>query len=288
MNDFMRKRIVFIVFFLLLLMMVVPYGCTDRKPTSADTVNSDTLVADTLTPDSAESLIAETPMPKAADELFDDFVFNFAANRKLQMKRVVFPLPVYRNGKLEKKIAQSQWKMEHFFLRQGYYTLIFDNDRQKSLLKDTSVNHVAVEKIFFSRKTVQQFVFDRLRGEWKLTSMNYKPLYQNKNASFLKFYHHFAADSAFQVSSMADEVEFTAPDPDDDFSQISGVIMPEQWPDFKPALIPRGIIYNIIYGQTYTETQRKTFIIRGIANGMEIELSFRKVRGEWKLVKFNS
>lgn len=288
MNDFMRKRIVFVVFFLLLLMVVVPYGCTDRKPTSADTVNSDTLAADTSTLDSTESLIAETPMPKAADELFDDFVFNFAANRKLQMKRIVFPLPVYRNGKLEKQVSPKQWKIEHFFMRQGYYTLIFDNDRQKALLKDTSINHVTIEKIFFARKTVQQFVFDRLRGEWMLTSMNYKPLYQNKNASFLRFYHHFAADSAFQVRSMASEVKFTAPDPDDDFSQISGVIMPQQWPDFKPALIPRGIIYNIIYGQTYTETNRKTFLIRGIANGLEIELSFRKVRGEWKLVKFNS
>ncbi len=288
MNDFMRKRIVFVVFFLLLLMMAVPYGCTDRKPTQADTVNADTQATDTSTIDSTERLIAETPMPKAADELFDDFVFNFAANRKLQMKRIVFPLPVYRNGKLVKKVASSQWRIEHFFMRQGYYTLIFDNDRQKALLKDTSVNHVTIEKIFFKRKTVQQFLFDRVRGEWILTSMNYKPLYQNKNASFLKFYHHFSVDSAFQVRSMASEVEFTAPDPDDDFSQISGVIMPQQWPDFKPTLIPRGVIYNIIYGQTYTETTRKVFLIRGIANGLEIELSFRKERGEWKLVKFNS
>ena len=83
-------------------------------------------------------------------------------------------------------------------------------------------------------------------------------------------------------------MEFTAPDPEDDFSQISGVIMPEQWPDFKPTLIPRGIIYNIIYGQHYTETTRKIFLIRGIANGLEIELVFRKVKGKWKLVKFNS
>lgn len=178
--------------------------------------------------------------------------------------------------------------MEHFFMHQGYYTIVFDNNKQKYLMKDTTVGHVVVEKIFFKRKTVQQFVFDRLQGEWMLTSMNYKPLYQNKNASFLKFYHHFAVDSAFQVKSMADEVEFTAPDPEDDFSQISGVIMPEQWPDFKPTLIPRGIIYNIIYGQHYTETTRKIFLIRGIANGLEIELVFRKVKGKWKLVKFNS
>ena len=40
--------------------------------------------------DSTEQLIEETPMPKAADELFDDFVFNFAANRKLQKSRFIY------------------------------------------------------------------------------------------------------------------------------------------------------------------------------------------------------
>ena len=30
-------------------------------------------------------------MPKAADELFDDFFFNYAANRKLQLKRTTWP-----------------------------------------------------------------------------------------------------------------------------------------------------------------------------------------------------
>ncbi len=288
MIDFMRKGIVLVVFFLLLLLTAVPYGCTDRKPVPTDTVPTDTMVDDTSVVDSTETLIAETPMPKAADELFDDFVFNFAANRKLQMKRIQFPLPIYRNGTLEKSVPKEHWKMEHFFMRQGYYTLVFDNERQKNLLKDTSVSHVVVEKIFFSKRTVQQFVFDRISGEWMMTSMNYKPLYQNKNASFLKFYHQFAVDSAFQVKSMADEVEFTATDPEDDFSEITGVIMPQQWPDFKPTLIPSGVIYNIIYGQSYTETNRKIFLIRGIANGLEVELMFRKIKGEWKLVKFNS
>lgn len=121
-----------------------------------------------------------------------------------------------------------------------------------------------------------------------LTSMNYMSLAQNKNADFLKFYNKFATDTAFQVRSMAREVQFSAPDPNDDFAQISGVMMPQQWPDFKPGLIPNGTLYNIIYGQKYTDAGRKLFVIRGIANGLEIELSFRKVGGQWKLVKFNS
>jgi hypothetical protein len=284
----MRKVFVFVVLLLLLLLVWVPTGCTDKKPAPVDTLKQDSTVVDTTSNDSTENVIASMPMPKAADELFDDFIFNFAANRRLQMKRIVFPLPVYRNDKLEKTIDKKHWRMEHFFMHQEYYTLILDNEKQKELVKDTTLDHVVVEKIFFKMSLVQQFVFNRIDGLWKMTSIVYKPLYKNKNASFLKFYKRFSVDSAFQVKSMAPEVAFTAPDPDDDFSSINGVIMPEQWPDFKPGLIPSGVIYNIIYGQKYTESNRKIFLIRGIANGLEIEMVFKKMNGEWKLVKFNS
>ena len=284
----MRKGFALIVLFALVVMFFVPTGCTDRKPRAVDTAMVDSAMRDTSVADAAENLIEATPMPKAADELFDDFVFNFAANRKLQRKRIVFPLPVYRNGKIEKKIAEKQWQMEHFFMRQDYYTLIFDNAKQMKLVKDTTISHAVIEKIFFHKNMVQQYLFNRIDGKWMLTSMNYVPMRENQNASFLQFYNKFATDSAFQIKSMAHEVQFTAPDPNDDFAQISGVMMPQQWPDFKPGLIPSGTLYNIIYGQKYTQSDRKLFIIRGIANGLEIEMSFRKIGGQWKLVKFNS
>lgn len=284
----MKKLVILIILPFICALAFLPTGCTDKKPKPVDTLASDSIIADTSSVDSAENIIASTPMPKAADELFDDFIFNFAANRKLQRERIVFPLKVYRNNKLEKEITQKRWKMEHFFMRQQYYTLIFDNTKQMNLVKDTSVNHVVIEKIFFRKKIVQQFLFNRINGQWMMTSMNYKPMYANQNADFLKFYDHFSRDSAFQVSSMADEVEFTAPDPNDDFSSINGVMMPQQWPDFKPTLIPRDKIYNIIYGQQYTESTRKLFVIRGISNSLEIELMFKKIHGHWKLVKFNT
>lgn len=285
---FMRKVLVIFALFSLLFMLFVPTGCNDRKPRTVDSTVSDTAVRDTSAADSTENLIEATPMPKAADELFDDFVFNFAANRKLQRRRIVFPLPVYRDGKVVKKIAENKWEMERFFMRQEYYTLIFDNARQMNLVKDTTISHVVIEKIFSHKNLIQQYLFNKIKGKWMLTSMNYMSLAQNKNADFLKFYNKFATDTAFQVRSMAREVQFSAPDPNDDFAQISGVMMPQQWPDFKPGLIPNGTLYNIIYGQKYTDAGRRLFVIRGIANGLEIELSFRKVGGQWKLVKFNS
>ena len=260
-------------------------GCTDKKPVPAvDSTAADTAVADTQAMDSTEKLIEENPMPKAADELFDDFLFNFAASRKLQMERIHFPLAVYRNDKLKKHIAKRHWKMEHFFMRQDYYTLIFDNHKQMNLMKDTTIDHVVIEKVFYSRKVVQQFLFNRINGQWMMTSINYKPMYQNMNSSFLKFYGSFATDTAFQSRHLHNPVKFTGPDPDDDFSTMTGEIEPETWPAFAPQL-PHGMIYNIIYGQKYTESSQKIFVIRGIANGMETRLTFKRIGGRWQLMK---
>lgn len=284
----MKKSAFF--FMVLLIVTMVGFsatGCSDKKPVAVDSAAADSVI-DTSSVDTMEAMIEEQPISKAVDELFDDFFFNFAGNRKLQAKRINFPLPVYRNGKVEKQIQKSQWVIDRFFMRQDYYTLIFDNHKQMQVVKDTSIDHVVVEKIYFKARTVKQYLFNRINGLWKLTSINYKPLYQNKNASFLKFYQKFASDSVFQIRSMNESVMFTAPNPDDDFHDLTGTMAPEQWPMFKPALIPRGVIYNILYGQTYTESNQKIFVVRGIANGLEIEMTFRNKGGRWKLMKFNS
>ena len=281
-----------LVFFAIMAVVLVAIGstttsCKDKKSV-ADSIRIDSLQVDTTARDTLESIIEEQPMPKAADELFDDFVFNFAANRKLQLTRIKFPLDVYQNDKVVKRIEKKDWRMEHFFMKQGYYTLIFDNVKQMDLVKDTTIDHVVIEKITFKNKSVKQYLFNRINGQWTLTSMGLKHISETTNASFLQFYQRFASDSAFQVQSLNDLVEFTAPDPDDDFSSITGSITPEQWPSFKPWLIPGGEIYNIIYGQKYTESNRKLFVIRGVANGMETEMNFKVVKGKWKLMKFNS
>lgn len=283
----MRKIFVLLLFLALLSLGFSTIGCSNKKPSPVDSVltGHDSLT-DTSSVDTMESIIAETPMPKAADELFDDFIFNFAANRSLQRKRIHFPLDVYKNGKKDHQIQRANWKMEHFFMHQDFYTLIFDSRKQMNLVKDTSVSHVVIEKIFFKLKTVEQYLFNRINGQWMLTSINYKPMYQNQNASFLKFYREFVVDSAFQIRCVNDPLSFTGPDPDDDFSTMTGTLAPEQWPMFAPSL-PHDMIYNIIYGQKYTESNQKIFVIRGIANGLETELTFRRVGGQWKLMKLS-
>ena len=82
-------------------------GRTDETVT--DSVADTTEVAET---DTLELLITETPMPRAADAMFDDFVFNFAANKRLQQERIIFPLRKTEAGETT-QIEKEHWQMEH-------------------------------------------------------------------------------------------------------------------------------------------------------------------------------
>ncbi|MGN1262690.1 MAG: DUF4348 domain-containing protein, partial [Prevotella sp.] len=167
---------------------------------------------------------------------------------------------------------------------QGFYTLIVDNMRQLKAVKDTSVSTVVVEKIYLDGDYVREYAFDRIKGSWMLTSVTTAPLSSNPNASFLSFYRHFSSDSVFQLKSLHDPVSFSGPDPDDDFGTMTGDIAPETWPAFAPEL-PSGLIYNIRYGNNRVGGSQKLFLMRGISNGMEMQMTFRQQDGKWMLTR---
>ena len=170
-------------------------------------------------------------------------------------------------------------------MKQEMYTLIFDDESQLELLKETDLDSVVVERINLRAKSVEQHIFNRISGQWKLTKIVRNTMFQNPNKSFLSFYEKFAADSVFQIESMGEPVSVTLPDPDDDYSMIEGDFYPEQWPEFKPGELPTEDLYNIIYGQEYRQSRQKLLVLRGIANGFQTEMTFRQVDGKWKLVK---
>ena len=278
------KRILLVITAGILLM----FSCTGNKTQSYEEPQTDSLTdtIDTVVMDTLEQLLVETPTPKAMDELFDDFFFNFAANKKLQLTRIIFPLTVNKEGKKE-SVEKKSWSNERFFIRQGYYTLFFDNEEQMKLMKDTSINQAIVEKIQLKKNLVKDYVFNRIRGAWMLREINEMTIENNVNASFLTFYKKFVSDIDFQVKSINKTVSFVGPDPDDDFNTMEGIITPDTWEAFAPQL-PEKTIYNVIYGQMKPSDNEKIFIMRGIANGLEMELRFKKVGGRWLLMKMTT
>jgi len=278
------KRFLIAFFASVLLMFSCTGGRTQQSEEPAADSLADTVVVSPF--DSLEQLLVETPTPKAMDELFDDFFFNFAANKRLQRDRVIFPLTVNKAG--EKQLVEKEaWQMERFFMRQGYYTLMFDNDEQMRLMKDTSITQAVVEKIHLRKNIVKDYVFNRIRGAWMLREINEMPIAENVNASFIQFYQHFAVDKAFQTKSLNATVTFVGPDPDDELSTMEGLITADTWEAFAPQL-PSKMIYNIIYGEQKVADKEKIFILRGVANGLEMELRFKKVHNRWLLMKMTT
>ena len=283
--DIASMRKVFGAFFACVLLM---FSCTGKQAQRVEESVTDS-VADTLDSvplDTLEQLLSEIPTPKAMDELFDDFLFNFAANKKVQKARIIFPLTVHKGDK-DEQIDKNKWEMERFFMRQGYYTLWFDNDAQMELAKDTSINQAIVEKIQLKKDLVKDYVFNRIRGAWMLREIRETKIEENINASFLAFYQKFSSDKAFQVKSLNSLVKFVGPDPDDDFNMMEGLITPDTWEAFAPEL-PKKTIYNIIYGEPKSMDNEKIFILRGISNGQEVELRFKKVGERWLLMKMST
>jgi hypothetical protein len=281
------KRLLFVVGIAGLL-LVACQGQKSNSESAAEESADSTQTVDTTATTLQEEIAEEGPMPKAADELFDDFIFNFAANKKLQVSRVKFPLKVMRGDEVS-YVSKGQWQMEYFFMNQDYYTLLFNSEEEmERVQQSTTIEHAVVEKIYLEAKTVKQFVFDRVNGLWMLQQVIHMPLSESKNASFLMFYEQFSKnEDGYQAKHLSESVNFVGPDPDDDFGRMEGVITPDTWEAFAPDL-PSNMIYNIVYGEPQKETGRKIFVLRGIANGLELELTFKHEGGKWKLTKMTT
>jgi len=278
------KKIVFGIVALFATIICFTTGCTNKKAASTqDSISADTTFIDTTeVVDSATKVIAETPMPKAADQLFDDFFFNFIANNKLQRERIKFPLFMNRFGKKE-KLPSKKWTIDHFFRPQGYYTLIFDNDEQYKFAQSTDIDSVVVEKIFLKENTVKQYWFDHQEGQWmmnQIRELNFKDSY---NADFLNFLTNFFKNNG--KGMVKNPLSYKGPEPNGEETTIINTTIPaEEWSLYLPE-VPNNIIFNILYGQKYKAGNEKILTFRGLANGLETELIFHNNGKKWQLVK---
>jgi hypothetical protein len=221
-----------------------------------------------------DTVVESAPMPKAADKLFADFFFDFISKKKVQMARIQFPLKSV-NGSQVKMIQRGAWKMERFYQNQEYYTQIFDDARQMAHVAKAKADTVIVEKIHLGNGVVEQYLFNHPEGKWMLAELRTGGLAESSNAGFLTFLQKFFADKHFQMSHVANPLNYYGPDPEDDESpkNVRRKIPAASWSDFIPE-VPKGQIYNILYGQKYGEGKHypsmTTALIRGLDNAYPI------------------
>jgi hypothetical protein len=261
---------------------------TSEKTEETETTVTDSVVAEEDTVVVEDSVIA-AELPKAADELFDDFIFNFAQNRRVQLNRVKFPISL-RTEEGTEKIYRKDWVHDKLFVSDDYYTIVLNNEQQLDLEKSTELNSVNVDRINLRNNTMRRFVFERLEGLWRMTQVEERALSKHEDSEFFAFYGNFVNDTVYQQQHLNDPIAIVSTDTeemDDGEEEMNGIISPEQWPDFSPEMAT-DYITSIDYGQHYKETDRKLVVKKGICNGMMDILTFRKIDGKWMLVKYEN
>lgn len=270
--------------FLLLAFLI---SCGNKKAkmdpfaTIAEMVDSAGYKADTL----QEAEVKEEPKPMVADELFDDFIFNYASDDALQRQRTVFPLPYYdRDTPL--KIEADFWKHDYLFTKENCYTLLFDKEEDMDMVGDTTLTSVQVEWIFLKTRMVKRYFFERKRGMWMLEAINLREMEKGENEDFVEFYTRFVRDSVYQSKHISHPLQFITIDPDDEFSILETTLDVDQWYAFRPVM-PTDRLSNINYGQKNEDlSDTKILKVNGIGNGYSNIFYFRKRGKGWELYKY--
>lgn len=219
------------------------------------------------------------------DELFDDFIFNYASDSAMQRKRTVFPLPYY-NVDIPQKIEERYWKHDSLFTGQSYYTLLFDNEEEMEMVGDTALSSVQVEWIYLKTRMVKKYYFERKKGKWMLEAVNLRRMEKGENENFVEFYARFVTDSLYQSRHISNPIQYVTIDPDDEFSILETTLDINQWYAFRPSL-PADRLSNINYGQKNDDlSNSKILKVNGIGNGYSNIFYFRRRGGEWVLYKY--
>lgn len=256
-------------------------GTLSEKVESSDSIE---VMADSLLMEEVEE---EPSVPASADESFADFLYNFALDEKLQLRRIIFPLPYYKDSQKD-SINKEDWVYDPLFSQHEFYTMLYDNMDDAELEKDTASTSVRIEWIDLKKKKLKRYYFERLYGWWKLEAIDDAaiPKEETYQEDFYEFYERFSNDSLFQVERVVDPLPFVAPDPEDEFQILETTLEKTQWFAFQPKL-PNAFLTNINYGQRLDQNSRTRIIeLRGFGNGFNNTLHFRCRNGKWKLVRF--
>ena len=223
--------------------------------------------------------------PLEADELFDDFIFNFALDSSLQKQRTMFPL-LYNKEGASVRIDRKEWKHDYLFAEQNFYTLLFDREQDMDVVGDTALNSVQVEWLYLKERQIKRYYFQRQKGMWMLDSIALHRISPLRDNDFIPFYSRFVTDSVYQQQHIHSPLQFVTIDPDDDFSILETTLNREQWLAFRPTM-PVAPLSNINYGQKNSwNASTKILKVNGIGNGYSNVFYFRRRGGEWELYKY--
>ncbi len=249
-------------------------GCANPATVKTEEEN-DSIAADSDSVVDAleESLLLfeDEPVSELADELFGDFFYNFISDIDFQHKRI--------GGHMKKQ----KGSIFDRFSTQDFFTVVYDRKSDLYLLKDTTLTSVGVEWIDLDSCTIDKYNFRKINSKWLLTDKKEYSVDESPCAEFYGFYKKFATDYDFQMSSLAENIDYleTAQEGEE---AVNSIITHDDWPEFSMEMPTFSTtLVNIDYGQSMEDKHRKNLLFEGFSNGIYVEYRFFRTDDKWVL-----
>ena len=274
----------FLISFTILLLFVS--ACHNASEDRRDVIATDSVCVDSscYAQDTLQ-LFEEEVLPESADELFNDFFFNYTSDMNFKSQRQAYSLDC-NMGDTVVKIHSSELDVYSELFVDDYYSIIYEREEDLAFQKDTSLNEVAVERIDLDGKQIEQYIFNRIEGKWMLTGVGRNDMGFNPNSDFLDFYKNFSSDSIYRRNSVSEPLKFVLLSEIDDVEDEIQELTSDEWLAISADLpLPAGVMINIDYGQTIISKNSKLLLVEGVSNGLSLTYRFMKIEGAWNLVE---
>lgn len=271
----------------LLWVMAACSGGRKNADSQEQTIEMDSMVTieDTLFVD--DFLEEELIIPARADENFEDFLYNFMLDEKLQISRIKFPLPYYTDNQKD-SIVEETWEYDPLLSSLESYMVMYDRKADMDLAMDTTLVSTQIEWYSFKEHKRKRHYFERIDGDWMLEAIDYATMVveEGDEEDFYAFYERFVNDSVFQAERVLKPLTFITLDPEDEFQLLETTLELGQWFAFKPPF-PKDYLTNVNYGQRLDRNSRNRIVeLKGAGDQFYNVFYFQRRNGIWKLIRY--
>lgn len=283
------KKLLYLLAVVFVLPVVFAMFCAcggKSENTGQDSVR-DTVDTTHLFPEAKEdSLVADIKVPKAADGVFYDFFWTFCKKASYQKERVQYPLTRTVDGNAE-LLNENQWRFTKFNYNEDYHTVIYSGDKPKGLADNKSLENVAVTWFDTKASQSKQLAFQKIEGQWMLTSITEQPLSATPDGDFVSFLSSYFSSLEYRNAHTASRVEFQGYDSDDEFdrNKVKTSYSAAEWDDIHIPNISGAMISNFDFGQDMSNSSVRMLSVESI-EGWSKMLYFKNEDGQWMLYKF--
>ncbi len=266
----MKYRILFLFYLSLF------FSCTfsEQEEAKSTDVKSTKEPVQETTPPKLQIAEVDTMVEEAS---FMQFFESFMWDDFFQKTRTDFP--IYSDKVLISD--SSSWTYLPFFTN-TYAIPIIHDDTLTYFDKDIETEVVTMSVIDIYQSQSTDYFFDKTSKQWQLTGISTSPSSKKDGDDFFKFLHQFSQDSLFQIGHIQFPLPYHFNDPANDYSNEEGIRTINDWTYIE--VIEKGMKLLSLDVMDTSRPIRDIFF-RGVENGIYVHFTFKRIDGEWFLVK---